>query len=53
MSTITNWTSGDTLVTSVSRSNGTNAVMIETNAISSGTSARNEAKTKTNTSSAP
>ena len=48
-----NCTIGDTWVTDVSAHTSRNAVMIEVIAISSGTSARNEAKTKARTAIAP
>jgi hypothetical protein len=44
---------GETSVVSVRSKSGTKQVMIETKAMSSGTSARKEAKTKTRTRSAP
>jgi hypothetical protein len=53
MSTTRNWTTGETSATAVSASSGTNVVMIATKAMSSGTTAVTEPKTKTRTSSAP
>src|SRR5262245_51747308 len=53
MRTIRNWTTGETSVVSASSRRGTKLVMIATKAITSGTSARKEAKTKLKTSKAP
>jgi hypothetical protein len=53
MSAIRNWTIGETSVSCVSPSSSRNVVMIETTAMKIGTTARNEAKTKVSTASAP
>ena len=53
ISAIRNWTIGDTAVSCVSPSSSRNVVRIETIAITSGTTARNEANTKVSTTSAP